>query len=84
MSGSTHDFVWYWGEKHDLNDLIADEIKKWGVIETNKITVPGYKLIDDDGHGCYKYIQIYVDMKVIATRCTLGTGVKFLVPYLWS
>lgn len=55
--------------------LIADEVKKIEVIVTNKITVTGEKLIDDDGHSCYKYNQIHVDMKVIATRCTLGTDV---------
>lgn len=61
--------------------LIADEVKKVEVIVTNKITVTGEKLIDDDGHGCYKYKQIHVD-KVIATRYTLGTDVHLVVAYL--
>lgn len=66
-----------------MNHLIADEIFKKSICRvTNKITVPEDKLIGDDGHGCYKYIQIYVDMKVIATRCTVGTDVHLLVANL--
>lgn len=43
----------------------------------NQDYITGDEFIGDNGHGCLSYKKVYVGMKIIGTRCTLGTDVHF-------
>lgn len=42
------------------------------------------QFIGGNGRGCLSNIKVYIGMKVIVTRCTLGTDVHLLVASLWT